>query len=156
MGKAAFFLFWALLFGWSGQKLAVYGLSLYQQGKASADWVAVEATVDSFKVKSTSGNGARPGRGGGGSTSYAKVLYTYEYGGQTYTGDRTGFGSYHISKVKRPRRGKAEVYVDPEEPSESVYIKGVSKANLGGVAVAIGLILAGLWFAFLAVRSLIK
>lgn len=153
MGKAAFFLFWALLFGWSGQKLAVYGLGLYQQGKASADWVAVEATVDSFKVKSTSRNGARRG---GGSTSYAKVLYTYEYGGETYTGDRTGFGSYHISKVKRPRRGKAEVYVDPEEPSESVYIKGVSKANLGGVAVAIGLVLAGLGFAFLTIRSLIE
>ncbi|MDA8707990.1 DUF3592 domain-containing protein [Hellea sp.] len=157
MGKAAFYLFWALLFGWSGQKLAIYGYGLYQKGKASESWTPVTANIDSFKMKSTSRGSSRTGGGrSGGSTQYIEVLYNYEYEGSAYTGDTTGFGPYTRRTFKRPRRGKSEVYVNPQDPSESVYIQGVSKPNLAGIALAIGLVLAGLWFAVLSLRSLVS
>ena len=60
------------------------------------------------------------------SNPHADIEYHDEYDGTTYTGDRT-----------------AEVFVNPENPSESVYIKGISKPNHGGLAVAIGLVLTG-------------
>ena len=154
MLKGVVYLFFACLLVLSGQKLGTYAFDLYQQGKASEDWILVNATMESFEFNSHK----RHGRKNGGQTQnpHVEVLYRYEYDGLTYTGDRTGFGPYSKGQLNRPKRGVAQVYENPEKPSESVYIKGVSKPNLGALAFAIGLGLAGLCLAYLGLRGLIR
>ena len=155
MGRGIFFLIVGTLIVWPGYKLANYACGLYSQGKASETWVPVEATVSSFKFARQSS--ARAGRRSGGNVSnpHVNVVYHYAYDGVEYTGDRTGFGPYSKGKLERPRRGKATVYVDPENPADSVYIKGVSLPNLGGLGVAVAMILAGLFFIGSGLKSIL-
>ena len=127
-------------------KLGPYSYNLYQQGKASETWVPVEAQVERFKIRTSSGfrGGKHSRRSGSVSNPHADIIYHYQYEGKDYSGDRTGFVPYSKGQLVRPRRGKATVYVDPDNPSESVYIKGVSKPNIGAMAFVLGVVLAGL------------
>jgi len=155
MGKAIFYSILAFVFLWSGPKLSLYSFKLYQLGKASETWVPVKAQLLDFKIESHSRSGSSSQRGGGYTTS-VKLAYSYNYETIDYTGDRTGFGPYQAGDVDRPRRGKMTVYINPEDPAQSVYIKGTSKNNLGALAVGIGLTLAGLFFAFLSLMAIVK
>ena len=78
------------------------------------------------------------------------------FNGIDYSGDRTGFGPYSKGGLIRPKRGRATVYVNPENPSQSVYIKGVSKPNLGAMAFALALGLAGLFLLALGLKNIIR
>jgi len=154
MGKAIFYAIFATLFLWGGPKLTLYSFDLYEQGKASESWVPVKTQVTRFDIKSTSGSKSGLNKSGN-STTYVELAYNYSFNGVDYSGDRTGFGPY--GRIERPNRKRiATVYVNPDSPSESVYVKGISKNNLGALAVGIGLILAGLYFLFLAIRSLLR
>ena len=158
MGKALLYSIFAALFLWAGAKLSLYSYDLYKQGKASESWIEVEAQVTNFEIKSSSNRfgSAKNGRGGG-STTHVELAYKYHYNGVDYEGHRTGFGPYASGKVTRPsRKGKAAIYINPERPSQSVYVKGVSKNNLGGLAFALGLVFAGLYLAFLTFRAIMK
>ena len=137
-------------------RLTPYTYDLYLKGKASENWSPVQATVISYKIHR--GRNSRSGykNTGGRSAAVVKVVYNYQYEGAEYEGDRTGFGPYASRQLERPKRGQATVYVNPQRPSESVYAKGVSKNNLGGLAVGIGFVLAGLYFIAIAVRAIIK
>ena len=153
-GKAIFYAIFAALFLWGEPKLTLYSFDLYEQGKASENWVPVEAKVTRFDIKSTSASKSGLNKSGS-STTYVELAYNYSFGGVDYNGDRTGFGP--PGTIERPKRERvATVYVNPDRPLDSVYVKGVSKNNLGALAVGIGLVLAGLYFLFLALRSLLR
>ena len=79
------------------------------------------------------------------SNPHAETVYHYHYEGEDYSGDRTSFGPYSKGQLVRPKRGKAIVYVDPDNPTDSVYIKRVSKPNIGLMAFVLGVVLAGLF-----------
>lgn len=153
MGRGIFYSLFAIIFLWIGSHLTPYTYDLYLKGKASETWVPVDAKVISYKIYQ--GRNTSSGYKGASrrSSSQVQILYHYQYDGVEYAGDQTGFGP---TKAERPRRGQATIYVNPQTPSESVYTKGVSKNNLGGLAVGIGLIFAGLFFSVIAVKAIIK
>lgn len=92
---------------------------------AARSWVPAEAKVLDFGVKSSrSGTGAKATL-----QSRLKVSYEYVHEGIRYTGDRTDFsrGSDNFSgkrisaQMKALRSGEVSVYVNPLNPSESVF-----------------------------------
>ena len=150
MIKGILYLFAAVLLGMFSWKLGGYSIDLYQKGKASENWIAVEARIEKFAYPQR-----RQGRNKV-SNPHVDVVYHYDYQGVSYRGDTLGFGPYSKGQLERPSRGKATVYVNPSKPAESVYVKGVSKPNLGALAVALGLGVFGGFMAFNGIRSLLK
>lgn len=144
MLKTIFYIITGLALGWGGYNLSLYGYDLYKKGLASESWEPITADVERFKYIATSTRGGRRHRPRGAPSNPAfDIIYHYEHDGKRYRGDKTGFGPYSTGQLDRPKRGKITVHYNPNNPSESVYIKGVSKPNLGGLAVSIGMILFG-------------
>ena len=138
-------------------KLGPYAYDLYQKGKASEVWVEVEADVESFDFRrSSTTNSGGYSRGGAVSNPHVDVVYRYRFDGIEYVGDRTGFGPYSKGQLVRPRRGKANIYVNPDNPAESVYIKGVSKPNIGAMAVAFAMGLFGALLVGMGLINIVK
>lgn len=133
------------------EKTISYAYDLYQKGKASESWVAVEARVETFEYRQSA---YRSSGGGQVQNPHFDVLYHYSYDGAEYSGDRTGFGPYSKGQLKRPRRGHATVYVNPETPEQSVYVQGVSKPNLGFIAFGIAMGLFGVFLALLGLKNI--
>ena len=133
MIKGITYLISALLLGMLSFKLGAYSVDLYKKGKASENWVAVEASIEKFAHPQRRANRQQV------SNPHVEVIYHYDYQGVSYSGDRLGFGPCSKGQLERPSRGKATVYVNPSKPADSVYVKGVSKPNLGALAVALGL-----------------
>ena len=159
MIKAVLLITSAIVLFLLSEKATTYAYDLYLKGKASESWVAVEATVEKFKHRksATGTTGANRGRSGQVSNPHFDVLYHYAYDGVDYSGDITGFGPYNTGQLKRPGRGRrATVYVNPENPSQSVYVKGVSKPNLGFLALGIGMGLVGLFLGFSGLKNVWK
>lgn len=131
-------------------RMGTYGYGIYQQGAASQEWAETEATVSKFKFPSrrfSRRNVDNPA---------PIVSYHYDVNGQTYTGERLGFGPYSKGQLVRPRRGRATIYYDPNDPKESVYIKGISKPNMYFMGV-VGLIGAiGFLFSWRAIKCFIR
>ena len=140
------------------QKGLTYSYGLYQKGKASETWVDVKAKVEKFEYRRSSSSGSRGPHGyrtgGQPSNPHYDVLYHYTYEGVEYSGDITGFGPYSKGELKRPRGGRATIYVNPDNPAESVYVKGVSKPNLGFMAFLIAMGLFGLILSLLALKNI--
>lgn len=150
MLKGVLYLGFAALTFWAAARMGSYGYNLYTQGAASQEWVETEARVSKFNIRQrnfSSRNSQNP---------TASVTYHYEVNGQSYTGDRLGFGPYSKGQLIRPRRGKAAVYYNPNDPKESVYIKGISRPNIYfmGVVGVSGLI--GLVFLWLGIKRIFK
>ncbi|MEP2988873.1 MAG: DUF3592 domain-containing protein [Parasphingorhabdus sp.] len=151
MIKKIFLILVGIVFLWSGYKLGPYSFDLYQQGKASESWVAVEANVEKFNFRPRTTS-----RTPGPTNPHADVLYHYEHAGRTYTGDSLGFGPYSTGQLIRPKNGMATIYFDPERPSNSVYIKGISQPNLGALALAIGLSIMGLILVVFGIKGIVR
>ena len=101
---------------------------------AAAGWDRVPAVVESSRVRSESG---------GESVTYAvDVIYRYDAGGRAYWGNRYRFagGSDSFYKPKKawvdahPAGTQFEVYVDPDDPAQSVVRRD------GGTSMWFGLI----------------
>ena len=138
-------------------KLGPYAYDLYQKGKSSEAWVEVEAAVETFDFRSSStSKSGKYSRGGTVSNPHVDVVYRYHFDGVEYVGDRTGFGPYSKGQLVRPRRGKANIYVNPDNPAESVYIKGVSKPNIGAMAFAFGMGLFGALLVGIGLINIVK
>jgi len=135
----------------SAAKFGPYTYGLFQQGKSSETWVMVEAQVESFKFRTTSTKGKQT------SNPHLDLVYHYQIDGVKYVGNRTGFGPYSKGQLERPnRKGKINVYVNPDDPNESVYIKGISKPNLGAMLFALGIGLFGLILSGMGLLNIIK
>jgi len=151
MVKALTLLFCAWLAGISCQKLGLYSFDLYQKGRASESWVPVEAYADKFEYRRMSKQTSNI------QNPHFDVVYQYNYEDVEYIGDVTGFGPYSKGQLKRPdRHGKITVHVNPSSPEESVYVKGVSKPNIGAMAVAAGLGVVSVLCAFFGLRLIFR
>lgn len=138
-------------------KLGPYTYGLYQQGQASEAWVPVEAQVEQFNIRSSNAKGSKYSRTSGKvENPHADIVYNYQYDGKNYSGERTGFGPYSKGQLIRPKKEVATVYVNPDKPSESVYIKGVSKPNLGAMAFSLGLALVGLILVMWGLKNIVR
>ena len=99
------------------------------------DWVQVEATLTAAGYETHSGDDSQ--------TYEAYARYTYEYGGRSYSGDRVGIasgadniGSYQRKIGRNLQRAHSQgerilVYVNPDEPSQSVIDRGVRWGLIG-------------------------
>jgi hypothetical protein len=99
----------------------------YSSHYAARGWVEVPAAVQSFDLRTSRS------RGTGSSMptiqSRLTAVYTYEFEGLTYTGDRVdfSFGSDNFSGARRSeqlarlRSGPVTVFVDPSDPRRSVF-----------------------------------
>jgi len=124
-------------------------LTPLQKTNAAKTWDAVTATVVSSKVKSHRGDD---------STTYSPYIgYRYEVGGEEFMGDQYTFmggsSSGRDSKTaiirQYPKGHEFKVYVNPNDPTESVINREASKSLLFGliplvfICVGIGTIIAG-------------
>ena len=157
MMKAALQITCAMVLIFLSQKAVSYAHDLYQKGKASESWVAVEARVETFEYRPSSHKAGGRHHGGGGQVGnpHFDVLYHYTYEGGDYSGDVTGFGPYSHGQLERPKRGHATVYVNPENPSESVYVKGVSKPNLAFLVLGVAMGVFGVFVGMLGLRNIV-
>ena len=99
------------------------------------DWVQVEARLSSAGYRTHTGDDS--------DTFEAYATYSYAYEGQTYSGDRVSItkgadniGDYQRDTGRSLSRALASgaailVYIDPEEPSNSIIDRGVRWGLLG-------------------------
>ena len=134
----------------SAKGLGIHGYDLYQKGRASEEWAAVEAEVEVFelyKYKRSTGNQSNP---------HFNVVYHFTVDDVAYRGDTLGFGPYSKGQLKRPDRHRnATIHYNPADPTQSVYIKGVSTPNLFFLLFALGLGLLGVVFGLLGLKFLV-
>ncbi len=120
-----------------------------QKTNAAKTWNSVSATVVSSKVKSHTSDD---------STTYSPyIAYRYEVGGEEYLGDQytfmggssSGRGGKEEIVRQYPKGHTFNVYVNPDDPSESVINREASKNLLFGliplvfVFVGIAIIIGG-------------
>lgn len=107
-------------------------------GKRATTWERVEGTL--LAMKET--HGSIKGR----SVSGLSVTYAYEYHSKSYEGNRVGFGVSGSDKLQRiqygSEHGSVLVWVNPEEPNQSVLVPGVMSGalvfiTLGGGVVSV-------------------
>ena len=121
-----------------------------QKTSSAKTWTTVPATVVSSKVKSHTGDD---------STTYSPyIAYRYEVGSEEYLGDQYTFmggsssGYEGKAEIVRqyPKGHTFNIYVNPDDPAESVIKRDASKNLLFGliplifVFVGIAVIIAGL------------
>ncbi len=120
-----------------------------QKTNAAKSWNAVSATVVSSKVKSHSDDD--------GTTYSPYIAYRYEVDGEEYLGDQytfmggssSGRGGKTAIVRQYPKGHTFNVYVDPDDPTESVIKREASKSLLFGliplifVFIGIAVIIAG-------------
>ena len=121
-----------------------------QKTAAAKSWNTVQATVVSSKVKSHTSDD---------STTYSPyIAYRYEVGGEEYLGDQytfmggssSGRGSKAEIVHQYPKGHTFNIYVNPDNPTESVIKRDASKSLLFGliplifICVGVGIIIAGL------------
>ena len=152
MFRAAAFLILAIALAFAANGLGQHTFGLYKQGEASEDWVPVLAEVNQFELNRSGG----VNRKGGPDNPDFLVQYQYVVEGAQYSGDRLSFGPYANGQLIRPDRGQATVYYDPDQPSQSVYIRGVSQANFYALLLAVGLAFAALISGIAGVVRLFK
>jgi Protein of unknown function (DUF3592) len=148
LGATFFALLFALPFGGVGA-FAAYGIvtSLNESRRAS-DWVLVQAKVDDAELRASHGKK-------GGTTYSAEGSYRYTLGGREYVSTRLGIdpfgssdnvGDWNVSMAALLEEAKSSgrtipVYVNPENPSESVVDRDVRWGMIlliGAFAVVFG------------------
>jgi hypothetical protein len=88
-------------------------------------WQAVPCTVESSTVQTHSGDDS--------DTYSVEVRYAYEYGGRHYQGDRyrflggssSGYDGKAAVVAEIPPGTRAQCWVDPDDPSQSVFDRGL-------------------------------
>lgn len=124
-------------------------LTPLQKTRAAKTWGTVEATVISSKVKSHTSDD---------STTYSPyIAYAYEVGGEEYLGDQytfmggssSGYDSKAAIVRNFPKGSTFNVYVNPDNPAESVINRDSSRSLLLGliplafVAAGVAVMVAG-------------
>ena len=116
------------------------------QSKGSNQWTAVEAEI----------RGAEPVQRGNfltGTGWLPQITYAYDVDGTRYTGDRFSFNdpADGLTESEATRLvaaftadEKIEVYVDPDEPSQSTMIRGHDEAAPKGFLVDLLLVVIGI------------
>jgi hypothetical protein len=112
--------------------LGTFGLATYQFAKViqAADWTPVHATV--LSVEMVSGNDSE-------SVSYkVEMEYEYSIGSKTFTGKTVSFNAgmnniEHYGELYSvlDRARVIQIYVNENDPAESVVIRGVTNAMVG-------------------------
>jgi Protein of unknown function (DUF3592) len=139
-----------------GSGLAVWGWTIYQNARASADWPTAQGKVTSSHVSHTTDSD-------GGDSYSPSVRYEYQADDRRYANNTIKFGenSYNsfdeaqVYVARYPEGATVTVYYDPGKPGRSVLEPGVSAGSfivlgigvffvvialgLGGVGGAIGL-----------------
>jgi|AMWB02.1.fsa_nt_gi hypothetical protein len=133
----------------AGALIILFGLLQARKAStAKARWAEahgqiLESHLQSQRSRSSSGIS---------STTYSpEVTYEYEVDGQTYTGNRLGFGSGSFSEKKAkakiapyPAGAAVTVHYDPAEPSNAVLETVATNKGgalvLGGALIALGVI----------------
>ena len=64
--------------------------------------------------------------------------------------------NWAFAKKRCVHCGKTYIYVNPDNPAESVYIKGVSKPNLGAMAFAFAMGLFGVLLVGMGLKNIVK
>lgn len=132
----------------TGMLACMLPLALYEVA-VSGGWSTVQGEITSSGVEARV---VRDSKGRERTEHSAAVKYTYQVGGQTYAGDRIGFGATQtFSMFAKDLAGqyragqKVDVYYDPANPKDAVLQRSILWATyLWGVA--------GLGLAFLMLR----
>lgn len=156
-GRIFLFLFGLPFFGvgaWMGYSIGA-NLADAQQMK---QWVAVEGTLRRAGYETHTGDDSN--------TYEVFAEYSYEFGGRQYSGDRVGIsggsdniGEYHRDMGRyldglRSRGQSVTVYVDPDEPSQSILDRSVRWGLIGFKSIFFFVFGgAGLGLIIFAVRS---
>jgi hypothetical protein len=129
-----------------GALLLFFGVRSYQSAQESSGWPTSPGVVLSSSVDSH--------RSDDSTTYQAEVLYEYEVSGEKYSSNRIGYGDISTGSPapaqdlvnQYPSGESVTVYVDPEDPSQSVLQPGVRGGTyflpgMGLLFTLIGLIL---------------
>lgn len=126
----------------------VVGYSILR-GQKSRGWPNVSGSILSSRIsvhESTDDDGST-------TTNYGvALLYRYSVGGQEYQGTRRTFTDVNTSSRARaekilatyPQGGSVTVYYDPQKPSTSVLVPGVSWISYLFLALGLAFLLFGL------------
>jgi hypothetical protein len=123
-----------------------------KKAQVSQNWPSTQGQITDAHVSRSQSTDAD----GDTSTSYsASVAYTYQVGGQAYSGHNIAFGfnpSYsneskaQAATARYPLGGQVPVYYDPSNPSDAVLERQASGSNvgmiLGIIFIVIGVCLA--------------
>jgi hypothetical protein len=113
----------------------LFGFALYRQGTGARRWPVVTGRITKSVVDEFRG---RIGKGSALTTLYRPLIsFTYEHGGVTYSGSQVSIGVKVTSSnaafasrivAKHPAGKTIKVYVNPENPSESLLTPGAGGA----------------------------
>jgi hypothetical protein len=125
-----------LAFGGGGIYLIIASRKTRAQAEASQNWPAAAGSV----LRSEVGESTSTDSDGDTSTTYHPVVeYTYQVGGQSFTGRRITFGPVTGNSNPRkaqevlsryPSGGAVQVYYNPQKPDEAVLEKRASGTNV--------------------------
>ena len=131
-----------------GIYLVVFSLRSKKKAEESQNWPSTSGAVTLAEVKRS------VNRDEDGNESYAyypKVEYTYQVGGETYTGKRLAFGGVLAQKnpdsvqktlERFPLGGPVTVYYDPEKPTDAVLERQAGGLKWGLIVGIICLVLS--------------
>ena len=127
----------------------IFGFRNRRKGSASQNWPAAGGVITNAWIQESQDTDDE----GYTSTTYTpKWEYQYNVGQQTFTNSRISFGG--VSGYGRHKKAQEElnrfpvnsqvrVYFDPDNPGESVLVRG-TKGTMGGIIVGIILIVLSL------------
>jgi hypothetical protein len=123
----------AIAFTGIGLVIALFSYNAYQTSVESKDWPNVGGVITRSEVEqqtSTTGEGANKKTT---VTSYPKIAYQYEIGGQIHESTKISFSSSSGDAnqiVSRYPKGKTvQVYYNPAKPKQAVLVPGSSGLN---------------------------
>lgn len=147
-----------LIFVVAGIAGLYFGVKAISKAKESLDWPAVKGKIISSSVeRSTRRESTRRSKGRSRTRIYyhANISYEYSVDGKDYEGSQVRFGgtssqnSGRVNSIVKefPAGKEISVYYEPENPSESILIKGVNPrlyagAGTGGLFMVIGIAMA--------------
>ena len=134
-----------VLFG-SGIAAVIFGIRNRKKGEASNSWPSANGMITAAWIEENT----ETDEDGFSATTYTpKWQYKFQAGGFEYTSERISYGAvkgYGRRKKaqeelnKFPANSRVRAYYDPQDPNESVLIRG-TKGTLLGVILGIILIL---------------
>ena len=150
-----------LVFFIGGVSAVIFGIRNRKKAQESTGWPSVDGVI----TKTWTNESRDTDEDGFTSYSYTpKWQYQYQLGGQTYSSEQVTFGgekSYSNRKkaeqelIKYPQNGRVRVYYNPQDPADSVLVRG-TKGTLGAIIAGIVLILISLCGACVGGYSLIS
>jgi hypothetical protein len=126
----------------------IFGIKARRKGEASNTWPSAQGIITNAWIEENTDTD----EDGFSSTTYTpKWQYTFQAGGYEYTSQRVSYGAvkgYGRRKKaqeeldKYPANSRVPVYYDPNDPNESVLIRGTKGTMLGIIMGVILIIVA--------------